>query len=80
MHDGFRAGTDVSALHEQVTAVRHTIANFPLQSALKALIARHTGNDEWLRLRPPLHLLSEEKTAELFNAFDAIGHELPAAA
>ncbi len=80
VHDGFRAGTDVSALHAQVTAVRHTIAGFPLQSALKALMARHTGNDSWLRLRPPLTLLTEEKTAELFNAFDAIGHELPAAA
>ncbi len=80
LHDGFRAGQDVSALNEQVSAVRHTMAQFPLQSALKQLMARHTGDERWLRLRPPLMQMSDERARELFSAFDAIGYDLPAAA
>ena len=80
LHDGFRAGQDVGQLNEQVTAVRRTIAKFPLQAALKQLMARHTGDERWLRLRPPLMQMSAEQAQELFAAFDAIGYELPAAA
>ena len=80
LHDGFRAGRDDSALNEKVSAVRYTMAQFPLQSALKQLIARHTGDECWLRLRPPLMQMSDERARELFSAFDAIGYDLPAAA
>ena len=80
LHDGFRAGRDVSALNGQVSAVRYTRAQFPLQSALKQLIARHTGDECWLRLRPPLMQMSDERGRELCSTFDAIGYDLPAAA
>lgn len=80
LHAAFRAGADTAALHDEVTAVRRTIAKFPLSAALKQLIARHTGDDRWLRVRPPLTLLSDAQAAELCDAFDAIGSELPAAA
>ena len=71
---------DVSALNEQASAVRYTMAQFPLQSALKQLIARHTGDECWLRLRTPLMQMSDERARELFSTFDAIGYDLPVAA
>jgi 4-hydroxy-tetrahydrodipicolinate synthase len=80
LHAAFVAGEETSALHAQVTAVRQTIAGFPLSAALKQLMARHTGDQRWLRVRPPLTLLSETQVAELYSAFDAIGCDLPAAA
>jgi 4-hydroxy-tetrahydrodipicolinate synthase len=80
LYHAYRAGEDTAALHAQVTAVRQTVSKFPLSAALKQLIARHTGDDRWLRVRPPLALLSEADTQALFAAFDAIGYDLPAAA
>ena len=80
LHAAFRAGGETAALHEQVTAVRHTVSEFPLSAALKQLVARHTGDDRWLRVRPPLTLLSDEQVSALYAAFDAIGYDLPAAA
>ena len=80
VYDGHRAGGDIAALHEQVTAIRKTVAGFPLSAALKHLMARHSGDDNWLRVRPPLTMLSDAQQRELFDAFDAIGHQLPAAA
>jgi len=44
------------------------------------LIARHTGDECWLRLRPPLMQMCDERARELFSAFDAIGYDLPAPA
>ena len=80
VHAGFRSGQDVSALQAQVTAVRQTVAGFPLSAALKQLMARHSGDQRWLRVRPPLMVLSDAQVAELYSAFDAIGCDLPAAA
>ncbi len=80
LYAAYRAGGDTAALHAQVTAVRQALAKFPLSAGLKQLIARHTGDDRWLRVRPPLALLSEADVHGLYAAFDAIGYELPAAA
>jgi len=60
--------------------VRRAIAQFPLSSALKTLMARHTGNDQWLNIRPPLVRMSAADKEKLFQGFDAIGFELPMAA
>ena len=60
--------------------MRQTVAKFPLSAALKHLIHRHTGDDRWLKVRPPLMLLSDADVKALYAAFDAIGCALPAAA
>ena len=77
---GFRNGQDVRSVHRTLTDVRKTIYQFPLSSALKTLMARHTGNDQWLNIRPPLTRMSAADREKLFRGFDAIGFELPMAA
>jgi len=80
VYAGWQKGEDVQAVHETLTAVRNTIVKFPLSTALKTLMARHSGNDGWLNIRPPLMRMSDADRDALFEAFDAIGFELPLAA
>jgi len=40
--------------------------------AVKALLAHRSGNDRWLKVRPPLVRLSEEEVKELGAAYDAL--------
>jgi 4-hydroxy-tetrahydrodipicolinate synthase len=65
----------------QVTlaAVRKAVTSAPLIPGLKALIARHTGDAEWARVRPPHLPLSAAAAGPLFAAFDACGVRLAAA-
>lgn len=77
---GFRKGRDVAAVHRTLTDVRKTIYQYPLSAALKTLMARHSGNDQWLNIRPPLTRLGAADKKKLFQGFDAIGFELPMAA
>jgi 4-hydroxy-tetrahydrodipicolinate synthase len=66
----------------QVTlaAMRKAVTSAPLIPGLKALIARHTGDDTWLNIRPPHLRLSAEAAQRLFATFDAIGVTLAKAA
>lgn len=48
--------------------------------AIKALLARNSGEPEWENIRPPLMPLSAERRAAFLDAFDAIGYRLPEAA
>jgi 4-hydroxy-tetrahydrodipicolinate synthase len=80
VYGGFKAGRDVAAAHERLTATRKTIEVYPLVSALKAIMARSTGDDGWLAVRPPLVTLDAAKRQALFKALDGIGFALPKAA
>jgi len=80
VYAGHLAGRNIDAAQERLVAVRQVISQFPLPPALKTLMARHTGKDGWLNVRPPLTRLSEEQKASLFAAFDGIDYEMPAAA
>lgn len=66
----------------QVTlaAMRKAVTSAPLIPGLKALIARHTGDDAWLNIRPPHLKLSAEAAQRLFTTFDACGVTLAKAA
>ena len=77
---GWQAGADVKAVHQTLTAVRQTVCRFPLSTALKTLMARHSGNDGWLNIRPPLMPMNDADKEKLFRDFDAIGFDLPLAA
>ena len=59
--------------HEPLAAVRAAIARYPLSAALKEIMARHTGDAGWLRLRPPLTPLPVDDAAALATALDRLG-------
>lgn len=67
--------------HETLSATRRAIVSAPAPiPALKALMARHTGNAAWNNMRPPHLKLTAEQQAKLFAAFDACGVQLAQAA
>jgi len=80
VYGSWKKGEDTAPSNEKLTQVRQTVYQYPLPPALKALMARHSGNDGWLNIRPPLMRLGEAEREKLFGEFDAIGYELPMAA
>lgn len=71
------AGT---AAQEILTTLRRAVTSAALIPGLKALVARHTGDDAWLNIRPPHLRLDEEAAARLFTTFDECGVRLADAA
>ncbi len=70
-----------AAAHETLSATRRAIVSAPAPiPALKALMARHTGDQSWHNMCPPHLKLTSEQQAKLFAAFDACGVQLPKAA
>lgn len=63
-----------------LTAMRSAVTSAPLIPGLKALVARHTGEDEWETIRPPHTKLTPEQKAKLFATFDSCGVQLAKAA
>lgn len=78
VYHGFHAGKDVSAANAKLLNVRDAVAKFPYSAGLKTLMARHSGDDRWLNLRPPLQNLSDEQTDALCAGFDATDYQMPA--
>ena len=68
------------AAHARLSATRKAIITMPPIPALKALVARNTGDPRWHNVRPPHLKLTEVQQRSLFAAFDACGVELPKAA
>ena len=63
-----------------LSAMRAAVTSAPLIPGLKALVARHTGQDAWRNLRPPHTALTAEQASKLFQTFDACGAQLAKAA
>ena len=80
VYGGWLKGGDIQAVNEKLCAVRRVVCQFPLSTALKTLMARHSGNDAWLDIRPPLMPMNDADKEKLFRDFDAIGFQLPLAA
>ena len=73
------AATDAAAgaaAQEVLSAIRKAVTSAALIPGLKALVARHTGNEGWLNIRPPHVKLDEAAAAKLFATFDACGATL----
>jgi len=70
-------GAEGEAAQRTLTAVRKAVTAVPLIPGLKALIARHTGDDAWQTIRPPHLRLNEAQCATVYAAFDACGMTLP---
>ena len=77
IYQGWKNGDDVTSIHETLTSLRDVVVKYPLATALKTLIARHYGNEEWLNIRAPLIKMSNEKSDALFRAFDAVEFSIP---
>ena len=69
---------DGTAAQEVLSALRRAVTSAALIPGLKALLARHTGDDAWQNIRPPHLRLDSEAAARLFAAFDACGVGLAA--
>jgi len=68
-----------AAAQEVLSALRKAVTSAALIPGLKALVARHAGDDAWLNIRPPHLPLNNEAAVKLFAAFDACGVRLKAA-
>ena len=68
---------EADALHTQVAAVRSVFEGYPLVPALKATLARDTGDEAWQVLRPPFMPMGAEKAAELGNSLVSIAGYSP---
>jgi 4-hydroxy-tetrahydrodipicolinate synthase len=69
-----------SAAQATLSLIRKAVTSEPLIPALKALVARNTGDPAWLNIRPPHLRLPAEASARLYATFDAIGATLAKAA
>ncbi len=69
VHDAHTSGKDdeAEALQERLTQVRMSIEAYPVIPALKQLMTRLTGDEEWRNIRPPLSGLDERRTKDLLT-------------
>jgi 4-hydroxy-tetrahydrodipicolinate synthase len=69
VHDAHTAGDadDARALQEHLTQLRASIEAYPVIPALKQLMARLTGDEQWRNIRPPLSGLGEKRTRNLIS-------------
>jgi len=63
--------------NDVLLALRKVITEHPLSAALKALMARHTGDAGWERVRPTLSPLDDATRNSLFAGVDQTGYVLP---
>jgi 4-hydroxy-tetrahydrodipicolinate synthase len=80
VYAGFQAGEDVTAVNAILTELRVKVSGFPLSAALKQLMSRHSGDESWLNIRPPLVKLSEAQVQELYAVFDGLDYQMAVAA
>jgi 4-hydroxy-tetrahydrodipicolinate synthase len=69
VHDAHAAGKDdeAEALQKRLTQLRATIEAYPVIPALKRLMVRLTGDEEWRNIRPPLSGLDEKHAKDLLS-------------
>jgi 4-hydroxy-tetrahydrodipicolinate synthase len=70
VHDAHASGNDdeAEALQERLTQVRGSIEAYPVIPALKQLMARLTGDEQWRNIRPPLSELDEKSAENLLSS------------
>jgi 4-hydroxy-tetrahydrodipicolinate synthase len=69
VHDAHASGKDdeAEALQERLTQVRRSIEAYPVIPALKQLMTRLTGDEQWRNIRPPLSALDDTRTKDLLS-------------
>jgi 4-hydroxy-tetrahydrodipicolinate synthase len=68
---------DADAQQAALDAVRAVFQTYVMIPALKAAIAHHARDEDWLRLRPPLVELDAAQRAELMSKLEAAGFGMP---
>lgn len=68
---------DAEERQAKVTEFRKVIEGFPMIAALKAVIAISSGDDEWLRTRPPLGAFNGDMLERLRGRLDGLSFEMP---
>jgi len=71
IYAGWRDAATAADQHA-LDAVRETVSRYPLVAALKEIVARATGDDNWRRQRPPLEPLTAEQADALMRALAAL--------
>jgi 4-hydroxy-tetrahydrodipicolinate synthase len=65
LYDNWQA-PDAEERQSALMWMRDALAGFPTIPALKALVAQRTGDDGWLRVRPPFVALGVEEQKALY--------------
>lgn len=71
---------NATALQDELAAARQMLEGYPTVPALKEIMARHTGQSGWRRLRPPLASLENDPASALWADFTTSGLTVAAAA
>lgn len=83
VYSEYRANGDdgnVEELQKPLAAVRKIISGYPLIPSLKAMVARHTGDNAWLNMRPPVLAMDTAQTQRLYQEYDGAGLAMAEAA
>ncbi len=64
---------NADALQEELNRVRGVLADYAPIPALKSVVARASGDQQWARTRPPLMPLSAAEAQAVYDKLDAIG-------
>lgn len=64
-------------LQRQLTEVRKVVCDYPLTAALKEIMARQSGDNNWRNIRPPLMALNDAAATDLFSRLAKAGCLLP---
>jgi 4-hydroxy-tetrahydrodipicolinate synthase len=69
VYDAHAAGEadEAEALQGRLTQLRASIEAYPVIPALKQLMARLTGDEQWRNIRPPLSSLEERQAKDLLS-------------
>jgi 4-hydroxy-tetrahydrodipicolinate synthase len=70
-------GKTAQDLQDRMAKLRDLIITCPQVPALRAVVARHTGDDGWRKPRPPLLTLDEARYRELYKKLDDVGFSMP---
>lgn len=68
---------EIDRMQEEVTRLRLMLEGFPMIAAMKAMVARHTGDGAWANVRPPLVKLAPGEVSKLLKIVDQAGLVLP---
>ncbi len=72
LYDNWRTA-EADALQDAASGVRRAAQSKPMIPGLKRVVARVSGDDGWLNLRPPFVGLDEAEAAALFAALEDAG-------
>lgn len=69
--------SDAEVLQSLVNHLRTGMQKYPMIPALKQVVAHYSGDEEWVRVRPPLIELGAEQKTKLIEWLEDHGFEMP---